>query len=299
MDSIYTFLKNHKGVFLSIFIVWLIFFISVIFLTKDISLSFTPSMTSSNLGVFGDSFNVLTSLFTGLAFAGVIISIVLQTKELQETQKEFKGQKEALEEQNFDNKFFQMLNLLSNVIEKLYYKIPRTGTNDYNGREVIRFIKKDLETKAKSGNILNNFQSIFNEINDRYNTTFKYYFINLYQILNYIDKYANSEKDAKEYTNILRAQLSKDELVLLFYNAYGVIEFSGNRYKNLVEEYALFEHLMYKDLNPDNKNHIVDKLLIEYAEEAFGENIAIKDKRQELILLSQAKRHPIGEYIEG
>lgn len=283
MDSIYTFLKDHKGVFLSIFIVWLIFFISVVFLTKDISLSFTPSMTSSNLGVFGDSFNVLTSLFTGLAFAGVIISIVLQTKELQETQKEFKGQKEALEEQNFDNKFFQMLNLLSNVIEKLYYKVPMTGGKDYHGREVIRYIKKDLESKAKSGNILYDFQSIFNTINDEYNTTFKYYFINLYQILNYIDRYTDNKNYAKGYTNILRAQLSKDELVLLFYNAYGVIEFSGDRYKNLVEKYALFEHLMYKDLNPDNKNNFVDTLLLEYAEEAFGGNTAMKEKRQKLI----------------
>lgn len=83
-------------------------------------------MTLEHLGIFGDSFNVLTSLFTGLAFAGVIISVILQTQELKEARDEFKGQKEALEVQNielsiqsFDNKFFQMLNLFNNILNNL------------------------------------------------------------------------------------------------------------------------------------------------------------------------------------
>lgn len=38
------------------------------------------SVTKS--GVFGDSFGALTSLFSGLAFAGLIITIVMQKDEL-------------------------------------------------------------------------------------------------------------------------------------------------------------------------------------------------------------------------
>jgi hypothetical protein len=290
MKSISKFLKDHKGVFLSIFVVWLIFFISVVFLTKDISLSFTPSMTSSNLGVFGDSFNVLTSLFTGLAFAGVIISVVLQTQELKEAREEFSGQRKALENQqyemtvqSFDNKFFQMLNLFNNVVENLTYRTVNRMSRErelHHGREVIQLIKNDLESRiiSREYNNLNLFQIIFDQLNAKYDTTFKYCFINLYQILKYIDKNSNIEENPKEYTNIVRAQLSKDELVLLFYNAYGVIEFSGEHYKNLIEKYALFEHLNYNDLNPDGKNHIVDLLLLEYKEEAFGKNEALKEK---------------------
>ncbi len=46
-------------------------------------------------GLFGDMYGGLNSLFSGLAFAGVIITILLQSKELQEQRKEFELQREA------------------------------------------------------------------------------------------------------------------------------------------------------------------------------------------------------------
>ena len=58
-------------------------------------------------GVFGDSFGLLTSLFSGLAFSGLIITILmqreelaLQREELGLTRKEISGQKEELKAQN-------------------------------------------------------------------------------------------------------------------------------------------------------------------------------------------------------
>ena len=54
-------------------------------------------------GIFGDQFGAITALFTGLAFAGLIITIIMQSKELKfqgdqlELQaKELKVQSEAL-----------------------------------------------------------------------------------------------------------------------------------------------------------------------------------------------------------
>ena len=98
-------------------------------------------MTLENLGVFGDSFNVLTSLFTGLAFAGVIISVILQTKELKEAREQFKGQKEALQNQEFDNKFFQMLNLLNNITER--FSISINGKT-FQGKDYSNFFKTQI-----------------------------------------------------------------------------------------------------------------------------------------------------------
>ena len=58
----------------------------------------------SKAGAFGDSFGLLTSLFSGLAFSGMIITILLQRKELslqreelQENRKEFAKGAEAQE----------------------------------------------------------------------------------------------------------------------------------------------------------------------------------------------------------
>jgi len=82
------------------------FFLSIVGIASNLNFKLPPSMSLESLGIFGDSFNVLTSLFTGFAFAGVVISVILQTQELKEAREEFRGQKEALENQEFDNKFF-------------------------------------------------------------------------------------------------------------------------------------------------------------------------------------------------
>ena len=49
----------------------------IIYLTWPIS-----EISINKAGVFGDSFGIITSLFSGLAFAGLIITILLQKEEL-------------------------------------------------------------------------------------------------------------------------------------------------------------------------------------------------------------------------
>ena len=49
-------------------------------------------------GQFGDTFGTINALFSGLAFAGVIVTILLQREDLQLTQKELKRSTQAQEE---------------------------------------------------------------------------------------------------------------------------------------------------------------------------------------------------------
>lgn len=77
-------------------------------------------------GQFGDSFRVVNALFAGLAFAGVILAILLQQKELKlqreelELQRtEIRGQKETLQKQNFESSFFQLLNRHSEIVNSI------------------------------------------------------------------------------------------------------------------------------------------------------------------------------------
>ena len=74
-------------------------------------------------GQFGDLFGVVNALFSGLAFAGLIITIrqqhldleyqsqsIAQTKqELENQTREFNEQNETLRIQRFENTFFKML----------------------------------------------------------------------------------------------------------------------------------------------------------------------------------------------
>lgn len=64
----------------------LIYAAVIIILTWPIS---TPLSVGSG-GVFGDSFGILTALFSGLAFAGIIITILLQRIELKLQRKELR-----------------------------------------------------------------------------------------------------------------------------------------------------------------------------------------------------------------
>jgi len=265
---------NKKGflIIIGVIITWIIFL--VFGYPKETSLKCFASL--------GDSFNILTSLFTGLAFAFVVISVTLQKKELEETREEFKGQREALEHQQFDNKFFQMLNVFNNVVETI---------KSHSEDKKILFQKEvDIKTRFREFTV-DSFIEKYEEYNDSQSNS-KYYFLNLYQVLKYIDKYAPNNKK-KEYSNIVRAQLSRIELIALFYNCIGVLEISGNKYKKLVEEYSFFEHLTYNDLiyfdgtkNPSNEKLdnklLIDYLLLQYNKNAYGDSKSILNKIKEL-----------------
>lgn len=61
----------------------------------------------SSFGEWGDFFGgVLNPLLAFLTFLGLLITIILQQKELKQSRKKFEGQKVALQNQEFDNKFF-------------------------------------------------------------------------------------------------------------------------------------------------------------------------------------------------
>lgn len=271
------------------------------------------SIGKSGFGEWGDFFGgVLNPILTFLTFMGLLITIILQQTELKQSRKEFQGQKESLENQEFDNKFFQMLNLLNNINDRLVVNIKK---EDLKGKDVFEYLKEklynsifiqynqhlhhnslfDKHEKDNKSNLLFDdkflyFKNEFDNFNNKYDTTFKYYFINLYQILKYIDTYCRNIKEAKEYTNMIRAQLTKNALILLAYNAIGVQNFTTNQYQLLVEKYEFFEHLRYDDFceNP-NIIEIVNSILAKYDDKAFGNNIDLIEK------IRRVKEH----YIKG
>lgn len=273
------FFKKHIFILATIIIIliWLAFFFGVIWVANDLKLEIPPSMELQSLNNFGSSFNALTSLFTALSFAGVIISIHLQSDDLKEAISAFKGQESSLKNQEFDNKFFQMLDFFTRLKENIKTKIDGES---YSGNDAFKPLVKKLldsvDTKLQEDNpqnINDLFKKEFVDFNNQYEIV-KYYFLNLYQILNYINKKSTHTDSAKLYTNILRAQLSKNELILLAYNSIGVQAFTTENYQNLVEEYSFFEHLKLDDFLNDNENKqkIIITILKNYQAKSFGNN---------------------------
>ncbi len=230
-------------------------------------------------GVFGDSFGVLTSLFSGLAFAGLIITIImqkdelaLQREELSLTREELSGQKEELKIQNetmkkqqFENTFFQMLSLHSEIVKNISISNINLPSQKYNKYDAFKhlhdFFKKKLSTRKPekiSRLYINNMY--LNHIYDNYKNQFGIYFRNLYNIIKFID--GSNVDDKKTYTNLLRAQLSDYELLLLFYNCLS--DMGYEKFKPLVEKYSLLKAL------PDEAiNHPEEQKTL-YAPSAFG-----------------------------
>ncbi len=111
----------------------------------------------SERGAFGDMFGVVNALFSGLAFAGILIALYmqkheleLQRKELSATREELKGQKEQLEIQNktsekqrFENTFFQLLDAHHKIIINLEH--PKSTLR---GKENFRFFYQDFQRQG-------------------------------------------------------------------------------------------------------------------------------------------------------
>lgn len=243
-----------------------------------------------NQGIFGDKFGAINALFSGLAFAGLIYTILLQheelglqRQELRDTREELEGQKIEAERQNsillkqqFENTFFQLIQVHHNIVNAIEYceKYEAKLQDSIKGRyteererflhgravfeirywifannfktsclhrkngQIMDFRDFDEEKISDKNLLLENFYGHYKDfISDA-----GHYFRNLYRIVKYIDEHtllSNNEK--YNYIAIVRSQLSDFELSWMFYNC---ISLNGSeKFKPLIEKYALLHNL--------------------------------------------------------
>lgn len=249
-------------------------------------------------GTFGDMFGSVNAIFSGLAFAGIIITIYIQShelklqrKELKLTRKEakltrgeFALQNKTLKIQRFENTFFEMLSLFNSIVNtvqitegkdiiitgrKAIYKIIGQLENEArNYSRTVDFLKRKdglttitaVETRLELIN-LNDVQLIYHDIYDEYNDILGHYFRTFYHIIKLID--STDIVDKQRYVSIARAQLSNAEQLLLFYNC---LHKNGNeKFKPLVEKYALLNNL-------DHNYLLSEHIAAFYNESAYGED---------------------------
>lgn len=229
----------------------------------------------TNQGTFGDTFGAVNALFSGLAFAGLIATLLyqkeelkLQREELQQTREELKGQREEFEEQNktlkrqrFENTFFNMLSLQQEITNNLLLQckifkedIERDVT--YKGREAFKGIYEDavfeyegfisITNTGLKYILKNNWLDGYTKIPAT--NRFDHYFRHLYRIFKYVDTTdLISDEERYEYACIVRSQLSDYELIMLFFN--GLSDNGKEKFKPLIEKYAILKN-MRPDLLP-------------------------------------------------
>ncbi|OFW87452.1 MAG: hypothetical protein A3J37_00585 [Alphaproteobacteria bacterium RIFCSPHIGHO2_12_FULL_45_9] len=215
---------------------------------------------ATNAGVFGDQFGAVNALFSGLAFAGLIYTILLQREELQAqreelgyTRDEIKGQKLELKAQNetlalqrFENSFFSMLSLHQNMIEKFVIQPGSFGIpNGAVGKDVLSRCESKF-TKSVSNNSGLKDSNIFvrgNVINDEYSKIdsglrnfIKVYFRSLHGILLSLKKHNFTNQSL--YADIIKSQFTDSEVLLI--SLYGLTN-EGEYIKSMIEDFQLLE----------------------------------------------------------
>jgi len=233
------------------------------------------------LNLFGDYVGgVVASLWSlaGLfiiyvAFLGQRIQLIQQKLELRynqfevrATREELKAQKEQMIEQNktlkqqrFENTFFQMLNLHHQIVNSI--DIKRIN-KEYKGRDAFKHIyenfKMHMENKKKDN--FNLLIQVYLLYFNKHQSDLGHYFRNLYNIVKLVK---NSDVgDKHRYTNLIRAQLSSYEQLLLFYNCLS--EKGKDKFKPLVEEFHLLKNMPKEEL-------IYPQDIEQYNNSAYGE----------------------------
>ena len=251
----YTIEVNHKMKSYKWFFIIAVAFILLIFigyarypflLLREIS---NPSL--ENLGVFGDSFGALTSLFSALTILGLIYTVNLQRedllisyKELELTREELKGQKEEMKLQNetlsvqqFENTLFNMIDLFSKCKDNIHVK---SFNNLLTGEEGIEDICRNYpHFEPQSGLDRIGINSKYQYVYTLYGTGLEPYFRILYNIISFIDK--SDIKNKEIYTDLVRGLLSRNEVYMLFYNCLS--KYGKEKMKPLVVKYNLIKYI--------------------------------------------------------
>lgn len=225
-------------------------------------------------GQFGDLFGSVNALFSGLAFAGLVITIIQQRHDLQlqrqandQSKKELNQQNETMKKERFENTFFKMLEVQQSIVNDLYATDSHTEwvkqdapngrsakeiltKDEYRGRNLFYYVfvlcnhklanqifPYDTSASGLSEVIKFRGKACF----DDYMTTtmFDHYFRHLYSILKFIslNEWLGEEKQY-QYATFVRATLSRYELVMLYYNG-----FFHPKMMKMMERYCLLNNI--------------------------------------------------------
>ncbi|MCD4759065.1 MAG: putative phage abortive infection protein [Arcobacteraceae bacterium] len=261
--------KSHKWWFGLILGCIILYIALIIYMTFPIS-----QYSIEKAGQFGDSFGVLNSLFSGLAFIALVITIYLQQQDMRDSKKE-------VHKQNFETTFFNLIKIHNDSIanfREIHIAEDKEKHSMYGGEAISNFLNNfklggstDFYTsdenlsKEENKNLADkdrniNPENVKNNIKSKLGRKNLKFIENVYSILNLIDRSEFlDEKDKSFYLETLHSQISDEELVLIFYYTHA----KHSNKKLLLEKYCFF-----KDIDEQLLDNWEEEIKI-YKKEAF------------------------------
>jgi len=198
----------------------------------------------------GDMFGAVGALFSGLALVGLVMTLYLQLDQLKVQSSQLKAQaqeindtREEIKRERFENTFFQLLKLHSETLESVDItngdKVSRGRDSFYAMyNELFRTFKEARRTGgARDGPEL--IGRVYSDFYRKHQVDLGQYFDSLYRLIKFVC--ASTVEDKAFYLDVIRAQLSTYEQLLLFYNC--LIDQGRERLKTLVEGNGLLKDL--------------------------------------------------------
>lgn len=192
-----------------------------------------------DMGSYGVSFGIVNALFSGIAFAAFVWSLIRQ----QEQQKK----------DNAANQFFTLLQSWQNLIATSHYEENKT-----TGRAAIEScadsinaakfnIPVDSERERIISNAVDAAGALYRNIDGSKDRIMGHYFRLLYHVVKHIDDSdALSDIEKRRYVDIAVAHMSQAELRLFFYNC---LTSKGRGFYKYAEEYEMLENFDVNMLN--------------------------------------------------
>ncbi|UAY52738.1 putative phage abortive infection protein [Ferruginibacter albus] len=245
------------------------------------------SLKINRYGDLGAFVSGLTTPFLSIAaFILLYLTYKSQKQELNESKIILQAQNNTLQKQQFETTFFNLLNLHHSIVNSIDLRI--TTSPSYPGIASLAFqsskseikkgrdcflifyeeLEKDYEEFSKENRqkkkddqqiervvIKKAYYSFF----EKNKFDLSHYFRNLYHIVKFVNEANIINKQM--YISLLRAQLSSNELLLLFYNSLSA--YGEKKFKPLIEKYHFLKNLADEDL-------FQEEHLKEYEESAYG-----------------------------
>lgn len=202
-------------------------------------LNFLALLLSNNdRGVFGDMFGGVNALFSGLAFAGIIITIYMQKKELslqreelKETREVFELQSTIMKDQQNDNTFFNLLSNHRQLVESF-----KTGRSKRIGKSKM-FSRSNSIIEVVSG------YEVLKSVSDSWYAHFMNY-SSMYNTGRILDLGVGSKDPIK----IMKEDI---DTWSLFEELCHIHSFINNRFDD--EKQAFYTSTLWKNLSYDEK----------------------------------------------
>ncbi len=205
-------------------------------------------------GATGSLWTLATVLFIYVAFLGQRLQIVLQQDAFEMTNADVSEQRQRLNEQIamsrkqiFESSFFHLLAAHGRIVDGI--SIGR-GEHQQIGQDCFTifytWFRQTYYPQARTANPDDDAKAIvaaFDQLYQHTRTDVGHYFRSLYNLIKFVK--AANVSNPRFYTNLVRAQMSDQEVLILFYNC---LTPRGAKFCPLVQDFALLKHLNPADL---------------------------------------------------